>query len=400
MAALDRDAVAAVRHDRPGGRRSSTCRITCATRCGASSRPALEPRDAPGGLIVAGMGGSASAARSRAPRSATASRARWSCRATATTLPAWTGPDTLVLCSSYSGNTEETLAAYDARRRAGAPRARAPPPAARCAARARARRRARHPAARRLPAPRGGRLLARGRARGRRRSRAPRRRCATEIEAAAPLARSLAEEWGPGRRRGRRGQAARPRAPRDRAGDRRARGSPPRRPIAGSASSTRTPSSRRSPRELPEADHNEIVGWAAARELARFAAVFLEDPGAGERMQPRIELTAEIVGGQAAVVERVAPRGETPLRAARLARPARRPRVALPRGAARHRPVRRRADRPPQGGAGGALSVRLRSVVTAHASAVVAHAATIAARGPSALTSWPPSAAPAAEPAP
>ena len=30
-------------------------------------------------------------------------------------------------------------------------------------------------------------------------------------------------------------------------------------------------------------------------------------------MQARIELTAEIVGAQAAVVERVVPRGETPL---------------------------------------------------------------------------------------
>src|SRR6201999_3498690 len=28
-------------------------------------------------------------------------------------LPAWAGPETLVLCSSYSGSTEETLAAYD-----------------------------------------------------------------------------------------------------------------------------------------------------------------------------------------------------------------------------------------------------------------------------------------------
>ena len=28
-------------------------------------------------------------------------------------LPGWAGPDTLVLCSSYSGGTEETLSAYD-----------------------------------------------------------------------------------------------------------------------------------------------------------------------------------------------------------------------------------------------------------------------------------------------
>jgi glucose/mannose-6-phosphate isomerase len=32
-------------------------------------------------------------------------------------VPAWVGPDTLVVASSYSGNTEETLAAFDAARR-------------------------------------------------------------------------------------------------------------------------------------------------------------------------------------------------------------------------------------------------------------------------------------------
>jgi hypothetical protein len=39
-------------------------------------------------------------------------------------------------------------------------------------------------------------------------------------------------------------------------------------------------------------------------------------------------------------------------------------------------------------------------VVTAHAVAVAAQAAMIAARGPLASISWPPSVAPAAEPAP
>ena len=37
---------------------------------------------------------------------------------------------------------------------------------------------------------------------------------------------------------------------------------------------------------LPELDHNEVVGWAAARELGRFSAVFLEDPGAHPRNAP------------------------------------------------------------------------------------------------------------------
>ena len=37
-------------------------------------------------------------------------------------LPGWAGPSTLVLCSSYSGNTEETLSAYDDAVARGAPR--------------------------------------------------------------------------------------------------------------------------------------------------------------------------------------------------------------------------------------------------------------------------------------
>ena len=49
--------------------------------------------------------------------------------------------------------------------------------------------------------------------------------------------------------------------------------------------------------ELPEAGHNEIVGWAEASAFAPFAAVFLEDPDAGERAALRVALTAEIVAG-------------------------------------------------------------------------------------------------------
>ncbi len=37
-------------------------------------------------------------------------------------LPAWTTPDTTVLCASYSGETEETLAAFDAAGAVGARR--------------------------------------------------------------------------------------------------------------------------------------------------------------------------------------------------------------------------------------------------------------------------------------
>ena len=35
-------------------------------------------------------------------------------------LPPWTAPDRAVLCSSYSGDTEETLACFDAAEAVGA----------------------------------------------------------------------------------------------------------------------------------------------------------------------------------------------------------------------------------------------------------------------------------------
>ena len=73
----------------------------------------LEPCDAPGGLVVAGMGGSAIGG--LLAREALGDRAsRPIVLARGYALPAWTTPDTMVLCSSYSGNTEETLAVYEA----------------------------------------------------------------------------------------------------------------------------------------------------------------------------------------------------------------------------------------------------------------------------------------------
>ncbi len=81
----------------------------------------LEPWDSPGGMIVAGMGGSAiGGALARAALGDTASRPILSSRAYG--LPPWTTPDTTVLCASYSGDTEETLAAYEAAGALGARR--------------------------------------------------------------------------------------------------------------------------------------------------------------------------------------------------------------------------------------------------------------------------------------
>ena len=73
----------------------------------------LRRYDTPGGLIVAGMGGSAiGGGLARAVLGDRASRPIMLARGYA--LPAWTTPDTMVLCASYSGNTEETLAVYEA----------------------------------------------------------------------------------------------------------------------------------------------------------------------------------------------------------------------------------------------------------------------------------------------
>jgi len=61
-------------------------------------------------ITVAGMGGSAiGGALAKAALGDQASRPIFTARAYG--LPAWTQPDTTVLCASYSGNTEETLSA-------------------------------------------------------------------------------------------------------------------------------------------------------------------------------------------------------------------------------------------------------------------------------------------------
>ena len=63
--------------------------------------------------------------------------------------------------------------------------------------------------------------------------------------------------------------------------------------------------------ELPEAGHNEIVGWEDARVVRALRGGVPRGPRRGRAAAARIELTAEIVGGEAAHVERVAPRGDS-----------------------------------------------------------------------------------------
>ena len=81
----------------------------------------IRSRDLPGGLVVCGMGGSAiggdlaaAALGDRATRPITLTRGY--------AIESWTLPESLVRCASYSGNTEETLACFEAAGAAGAQR--------------------------------------------------------------------------------------------------------------------------------------------------------------------------------------------------------------------------------------------------------------------------------------
>ena len=68
--------------------------------------------------------------------------------------------------------------------------------------------------------------------------------------------------------------------------------------------------------ELPEADHNELCGWSGAGPEDHLAAVFLEDRDQHPRERRRFELTAAALAPNAAAVARVETAGET--RVARL----------------------------------------------------------------------------------
>jgi glucose/mannose-6-phosphate isomerase len=267
----------------------------------------LTAQDSPGGLVVAGMGGSAiggalasAALGDRASRPITT--ARDYC------LPPWTTPDTTVLCASYSGTTEETLAAYDAAGALGA---------------------------RRIVCTTGGQLAESARADGvpvipLPGAYQPRaaigyalvvalevaalagicERLHTEIDVAAAHAEKLVADWGPD-------------APEDSLAKRLARalhGTTPQ--IAGAGLTvpiayrwkTQINENAKMPAfaaELPELDHNEIVGWEGAQELGRFSAVLLDDSDLHPRVRARIELTRQMIEPQAVAAERVETAGET-----------------------------------------------------------------------------------------
>ncbi len=65
--------------------------------------------------------------------------------------------------------------------------------------------------------------------------------------------------------------------------------------------------------ELPEADHNELAGWGGAGGSgAILSAVFIEDADQHPRERRRFELTAEAVAGDVDQVVRVEAEGDSP----------------------------------------------------------------------------------------
>jgi glucose/mannose-6-phosphate isomerase len=267
----------------------------------------LTPTDCPGGLVVAGMGGSAvGGVLARAVLGDRCSRPMTVARGYG--LPSWATPDMAVLCASYSGDTEETLAAYEAAGALGAQRIA-------CTTGGQLARDARADGVPVIPLPGGfqpraavgyalvvalevAALIGAGES------------LHTEIDVAAAHAQRLVAEWGPD-------------APEDSLAKRLARslhGTIPQ--IAGAGLTapiayrwkTQFNENAKTPAfaaELPELDHNEIVGWQGAPELGRFSAVFLDDCDLHPRVRGRIRLTQELIGEHAAVCERIESIGET-----------------------------------------------------------------------------------------
>jgi glucose/mannose-6-phosphate isomerase len=269
----------------------------------------MRRRDRPGGLVVCGMGGSAiggdlaaAALGDRATRPITTVRGY--------ALESWTGPDSLVLCASYSGDTEETLACFEAAGAAGAGR---------------------------VALTTGGKLAEAAREEGVPvigvpAGMQPRAavlymivgtlECAavcgaapglhSEIDTAAALLERLVEEWGPDA----------PEDSRAKAIARALQGTLPvvhgADPTAASARRWRTQLNENAKAaafgsELPEANHNEVCGWERGPAVAPLCAVFLVDPDQHPRIHRRIELTAAEVERAGAPVLRVEARGDTRL---------------------------------------------------------------------------------------
>ena len=217
-------------------------------------------------------------------------------------LPSWVSADWTVLCSSYSGNTEETLSCFEAATELGA---------------------------RRIAVSTGGALVERAREEGvpvvglpgilqPRAAVAYMFTAAAEAAALAGVAPSLRAEIEAAadllEQRAAALQSDAP--PRSRPGIEETV------PVVYGAGLT-VPVARRWKTqvnentklqaffsELPEADHNEICGWGAP-EGARLSAVLLEDTDQNPRVRRRFELTAEAIAAAGGKVMRLETEGES-----------------------------------------------------------------------------------------
>ncbi|MGN6254148.1 MAG: bifunctional phosphoglucose/phosphomannose isomerase [Solirubrobacterales bacterium] len=258
----------------------------------------LEPADS-AGLMVCGMGGSAiggdlaaAALGDRLTRPLLTVRGY--------ELPSWTTPEWTVLCSSYSGKTEETLACFEAAEALGA---------------------------RRIVVSTGGELVERARAEGTpvvglpgifqpRVAVAYMFAAAAEVAALAGVAPRIRTEVDAAAAfLGERLEALKARAAEvaGQLGDGPA-------VIYGSdltAAAARRWKTQLNENakllafhsELPEADHNEICGWSPDSGADAVSAVFLEDCDQHPRERRRFELTAQAVAAEAAAVVRLETEG-------------------------------------------------------------------------------------------
>ncbi len=263
---------------------------------------------APGGLVVAGMGGSGIGG--------TLARAAIGDRATAPILPVrgyglpgWVGEAHCVLLSSYSGTTEETLAAYDDAGARGARRLV-------CTTGGPLAEWARRDGVPVIPVPGGfqpraavGYSTVVALEAARLCGAAPDLR--DEVEAAAARVEREARAWGPDG-----AQDARPKAL--------ARALLGTVPVFAGAEAAAAAAYRIKSQvnenanlaafaaELPEADHNEICGWHA-EEAGRLSLVLLETGLEHERNAVRLRVTGDVVRGAGVPVHHVAVDGGPPL---------------------------------------------------------------------------------------
>lgn len=264
--------------------------------------------DSPGGLVVAGMGQSAMGGLlARAALADHASRPILEARAYG--LPAWTTPETTVLCASYSGQTEETLACYEAAGALGAPRV-VVTTGGRLAEQARADRVPVIPMAGGLrPATAVGYLLVAALEVAAACGAGP--RSTSELDVAAEHLEELVQAWGP----------EAPEASPAKAMARALLGTVP---VVAGAGLTAAVAQRwkaqlnvvaRMPAfasELPELDHAELAGWEGAA-VAPFSAVFLDDVDIHPRVQDRIARTREQVTSRGVATHEAATVGRTAL---------------------------------------------------------------------------------------